>query len=288
MGWVENRAEFLRKHQNADGGWGYFPGRESRVEPTCYALNALGPNSAQEGRGIEFLLSRQESSGGLTPSSSVPGATWVTQLAFPLLKRAQAPSKQLDKAADWILSCEGAEGTVMQRLLYAMGKSKVEQDPRLRGWPWRPENNSWVEPTAHGLVSLHWMNGHAPEAGIRYRRDIATRMLLDRRCEDAGWNYGNRKVLGEVLPSYPETTGIALLGLSGSGANLEASLKRARLHLDSAKGDYGRALLSLALLVHGESVDYAPTHEEVHPSKNIMLAGLELLAGKAKKGSLLP
>jgi hypothetical protein len=288
MGWVESRAEFLRTHQNTDGGWGYFPGRESRVEPTCYALHALGLDSAASSRGIAFLLARQESTGGLAPAVNVPGATWVTQLAFPLLKRAQVAPKQLEKAADWILSCEGAEGTVMQRVLYAMGKSKVEQDPRLRGWPWRPDNNSWVEPTAHGLVALHWMNGHAPEAGIRYRRDVATRMLLDRRCEDGGWNYGNRKVLGEVLPSYPETTGLALLGLVGYGADLALSLDRARRHLEAARGDYGRALLTLALRLHGQPVEYTPSHAESHPSRNIMLAGLEMLAGQAVRGTFIP
>ena len=140
-----------------------------------------------------------------------------------------------------------AEGGALQRILYSLGRSKVDQDPRLKGWPWRPDNNSWVEPTTHGLLALHWMKGHAPEAGIRYRREIASRMLLDRRCSDGGWNYGNKKVLGEELPSYPETTALALLGLAAGAHDLKASIDRAKTHLDSAKGAYGRALLSLAL-----------------------------------------
>jgi len=41
-------------------------------------------------------------------------------------------------------------------------------------------------------------------------------MIADRRSVDGGWNYGNRRVYKTDLPSYPETTGIALLGLQGS------------------------------------------------------------------------
>src|SRR5258708_12857670 len=31
----------LRSTQNPDGGWGFHPGSESRLEPTCWALQAL-------------------------------------------------------------------------------------------------------------------------------------------------------------------------------------------------------------------------------------------------------
>ena len=32
---------FLLAGRNADGGWGYYPGKASRLEPTCWALLAL-------------------------------------------------------------------------------------------------------------------------------------------------------------------------------------------------------------------------------------------------------
>lgn len=285
---VELRLDLLRKHQNTDGGWGYFPGKLSRVEPSCYALRAFGPSDVVWAKGIRFLGSCQEKSGGLNPGPGVPGATWVTQLAFPLLKQAGSDGRTLEAAANWILNSEGAEGGILQRLLYAMGKSKVEQDPRLKGWPWRPDNNSWVEPTAHGLLALHWMKGHAPEAGLRYRREIATSMLLDRRCSDGGWNYGNKKVLGETLPSYPETTALALLGLAASGHDLKASIERAKSHLAGAKGSYACALLSLALRLHGEKIEYQAEHAMGHPSQNLMLASIEVLASKAGNEAFLP
>ncbi len=31
---------------NADGGWGYYPGKASRLEPTCWALLALLPSDS--------------------------------------------------------------------------------------------------------------------------------------------------------------------------------------------------------------------------------------------------
>jgi hypothetical protein len=288
MAWIEARRDFLRANQNQDGGWGYFPGRESRVEPTCYALRALGPKEAAFRPGVKFLVSCQDATGGLTPAVNIPGATWVTQLAFPLLKLGGIEPRRLEKAAGWILNTEGAEGNVLQRILYALGKSKVEQDPKLKGWPWRPDNNSWVEPTTHGLLALPWMKDIAPEAGVRYRREIATRMILDRRCYDGGWNYGNKKVLGEILPSYPETTGLALLGLVGSGADLTKSLEHARQSYRTTKGAYGRSLLALALRLHGQDIDYEPSDPAPHPSRNLMLAGLEVMAGRGTSENLLP
>lgn len=285
---IESRLDFLRKNQNGDGGWGYFPGKKSRVEPTCYALRAIGAGDSRWTQGIQFLAACQDKSGGLTPGPNIPGPTWVTQLAFPLLKQANLKPKELEAAANWILNSEGAEGGILQRIQYSLGKSKVDQDPRLKGWPWRPDNNSWVEPTAHGLLALHWMKGQVPEAGIRYRREIATRMLLDRRCFDGGWNYGNKRVLGETLPSFPETTALALLGLAGCNLDLKTSLERAKSHLIEAKGSYGRSLLCLALRLHGEKVEREFQHPEGHPSKNLMLTSLEILAAKSGKEAFLP
>lgn len=292
MSLVSARLGFLRANQNSDGGWGYFPGRESRVEPTVYALRALGGEGTFGERGIAFLVARQDRSGGLAPCASVPGPTWVTQLAFPLLRRARVEKKVVESAAEWILSTHGAEGSVMQRLLHSMGKSKVDQDPRLKGWPWRPGNNSWVEPTAYGLIALAAMDGFGLPAAIQFRRNLAVKMLLDRRCDDHGWNYGNKRVLGETLPSYPETTALALIGLAASGQDLSAvlapSIARASADLAASHGAYGRALLALALRLHGQDHSYTPEHPGLHPSRNLMLTALEVLAVEARREEFLP
>lgn len=286
MGSMPAREEFLLAHQNGDGGWGYFPGRESRVEPTVYALRALGDFAGRR-RGVEFLVARQDASGGLTPSPSVAGATWVTQLAFPVMVRGGVDNERLKAAANWIVDTQGAEGGLMQRIWKSLGKGKVDQDARWKGWPWRPGNNSWVEPTAHGLLALGWMEGYVVPAAIRYRQEMAVKMVLDRRCEDQGWNYGNKRVLGETLPSYPETTGLALLGLVGQKAELGGSLAKARQDFAATGSAYARALLGLALRLHGERVESALS-EGVHPSRNVALTALELLAARGERKDWLP
>src|SRR5512136_2329208 len=64
---------FLQDAQNADGGWGFHSGDQSRVEPTCWALHALLNSSWPDkspliGRGFQFLLGAQLKDGSW-PSS---------------------------------------------------------------------------------------------------------------------------------------------------------------------------------------------------------------------------
>jgi hypothetical protein len=277
------RLDFLRDSQNPDGGWGYFPGRDSRPEPTAYAMRALGINN----KGIECLLKLRQSDGGFAAAEGIAGSTWVTQLVLPLLVQAKVDRRILEQASAWIVGTEGAESALRMRLALLFTKNVIEQDPKLRAWPWRAGNNSWVEPTAQGLLALGWMNGFAPEAAIRYRRDMAVKMMLDRRCADGGWNYGNKKVLGETLPSYPETTGIALTGLVGT-IEINNSLEAARRMLQGNVGAYARAWLTIGLRCHGQRVDVTGFGDAVHPSRNVLLAALEALAVGELKGVFTP
>ncbi len=273
-----SRIALLERCQNPDGGWGYFETKRSQVEPTAYALKALGPAHPAWAKGVAFIEGCQEKDGGFRPAPSVPGSTWVSALAIPILAAAKTDPKALERAGNWLLETEGADGNFAQRLFHMLGKNVVDQDPKLRGWPWRPGNNSWVEPTAHSLVALNYLTGLVSDAGLRYRREIAVKMLADRRCADQGWNYGNKRVLGETLPSYPETTGIALVGLAAAKA--EAPLEAARKIYAQAKGAYARAWLAIGLRLHGVAVDYQPG-EAPHPSGNLALNALEILAANA-------
>ena len=38
---MQAQLDFLRSSQNSDGGWGFFPGKQSWLEPTAYALIGL-------------------------------------------------------------------------------------------------------------------------------------------------------------------------------------------------------------------------------------------------------
>ena len=50
--------QFLLAGRNADGGWGYYAGKASRLEPTCWGLLALGDADPA-------VLTRWPAAGGL-------------------------------------------------------------------------------------------------------------------------------------------------------------------------------------------------------------------------------
>ena len=128
----------------------------------------------------------------------------------------------------------------------------------VKGWPWKEGTSSWVEPTAHALVALKKVARKKVEAqksavnitSLSERVRSGEAQLLDIRCRDGGWNYGNRTVLGDDLRSYPETTGLALLGLQGvKGA--EKSIDLALKMVQGGVSPMARAWLTVALRLHG-------------------------------------
>jgi hypothetical protein len=96
---------------------------------------------------------------------------------------------------------------------------------------------------------------------IRERVRMGEAQLMDVRCRDGGWNYGSRAVMGGDLPSYPETTALALLGLQGHGdlsRSIERASQMARDQQDAqaqVRSPLARAWLRLALRLHGVTVD---------------------------------
>jgi hypothetical protein len=80
---------------------------------------------------------------------------------------------------------------------------------------------------------------------------MSERMLLDRRCRDGGWNFGNRRVLGADLPSYPETTALALMALNGHAAvQWGAALDGVGRAWQKTRSPLARAWLSSCLLMY--------------------------------------
>jgi len=82
---------------------------------------------------------------------------------------------------------------------------------------------------------------------------IGEAQLLDVRCRDGGWNYGSRAVMGEDLPSYPETTALGLLGLQGN-ARVAKSIETAEAMARDRRSPLARAWLRIALRLHGVDV----------------------------------
>jgi hypothetical protein len=104
------RLDFLEGAQNPDGGWGYAPGRQSWLEPTCYALLALhvrnGPAFAA---GWERMRAAQLPSGAWPATPGMREGHWVTALAVTLHATAGVWDNAFSRGVGWLLDTTGGE-----------------------------------------------------------------------------------------------------------------------------------------------------------------------------------
>jgi len=285
--YLSERAEYVREAQNADGGWGYAPGKQSRTEPTIYAMLALeGEPSVEDAleRAWRLLRSWQHADGGWKPAANVEHANWTTALMVTLHCVRGVHDEAFLRGVEWLIDTRGVEGRWLSRILYRLRRNLVDSDPSFQGWPWLPGTCSWVEPTSHALVALRRASRPLREAGYRghgeldKRVRLAEKMMLQRRAQDGGWNYGNRTVLGEALPSYPETTGVGLVGMKGCpGFDASLAVQLAHKQLQETRSPLARAWLTIGLRNHGYSPalsesDYGDATPYIH------VAALETLA----------
>ncbi len=278
--YLDARLDFLRKTQNPDGGWGYFPAKQSWLEPTTYAMLALDGTPASEAsldRAWKLIRSWQTPDGGSRPSGQVQSGTWVTSHAVTLACVRGVYDGSVRSSVDWLLRVAGAESRPLTRFVSHLHLVKSSLDFSHKGWPWREGNSSWIEPTAHTLVALKKVSSqyHSPELEGRIRDGEA--LVLSRRCSDGGWNCGNPNVLNFDLPSYPETTALALIGLQGRSAKeLDGAFAVARRFRQETKSSLAKAWLAIALRCHGENLD--PPAAGAKNSSDVMLTALEALA----------
>src|SRR5262244_3145940 len=85
---------FLRNSQNPDGGWGFHPGSQSRVEPTCWAVGSLSGlihlgfaiDKESIERGLRSLRKAQLHDGSWPATLGDQTGSWVTSLACCVLR----------------------------------------------------------------------------------------------------------------------------------------------------------------------------------------------------------
>jgi len=280
--YLESRLEFLRASQNPDGGWSYFPGKGSWLEPTTYAMLALhGTGSRPDteaalDRAWRLVRSWQLADGSFRPGGEVGDGTWVTALAVTLASVRGVSDASVRASVDWLLRVVGAEHNVYTRVGSFFHLIKANLDVSHEGWPWREGNASWIEPTVHTLIALKKVAGEYRASEVEHRVRDGENLILSRRCSDGGWNYGTPNVLYFDLPSYPETTALALLGLEARNEREYAgALDLSRRFRAETKSSLGKAWLQIALRCHGE--DVAAPAENVWASSDVMLASLEAL-----------
>ena len=200
---VSGLARVLAAGRNPDGGWGYYPGKASRLEPTCWALLALaGRSDAPNPRGV---LEKWPASAGLLLDG--PGLPNYGFHGIGLLTLHALGLEHAAGNAALVSSIQRARGT-------ALAPSTINrQDNSLQAWSWTPDTFSWVEPTAWCLLALkQWARTHKSLVDPARVAD-GEAVLLDRCSASGGWNYGNSNMLGQELHPYVSTTAIALMAM---------------------------------------------------------------------------
>lgn len=270
--YLDVRLDALRRIQNPDGGWGYFPGKQSWLEPTAYATLALH-GEPESDRAWKLLKSWQTTDGSWRPGADVQISNWGTALCVTIATVRGEFDDAFRKGVDWLLTSEGTESSLLGRMAAKVGLIKPERNLSLTGWPWKPNTSSWVEPTAHSLVALKLASAKDASDRLHNRVKVGEAQLLDVRCEDGGWNYGSRAALGVDLPSYPETTALGLLGLQGRG-DVAKSIEVAGRMLRETPSPLAKAWLTIALRLHG--VDVPALSNEWTPDN--MITAVEALS----------
>jgi hypothetical protein len=265
----------LREAQNADGGWGYFAGKQSWLEPTFYAAVALEGERAAD-RAWELLKSWQGADGGWRPSADVPVPSWGTSLCVALAQSRGETGEPFQKGIQWLLSSKEVELALWKRLLFRTRLfGAPDRNLDLIGWPWKPGQASWVEPNVHAIVALKQASVKVPSSRLLDRVRMGEEELLDVRCADGGWNYGSHAALQVDLVAFPETTALALIGLQGH-ADLGKSLDLAARMAADTTSPLARAWLTIALRLHGTLVP--PSTVEIASSPETMIAALNIIA----------
>jgi len=154
------------------------------------------------------------------------------------------------------------------------------------GWPWFPGSATWVTPTVFGILALRREQRRRPSPEIAGRIDQGVRFLLARMCSDGGWNHGASRALGVEAQSYPETTGLALLGLVGVGSpQLSRAFDAAVQFLARCQACDEQNWLRLGLQAHGRiPVGFDP---RPLPARTVRDQAVAVLADRAAEGKNL-
>lgn len=249
----------LLARQNTDGGFGFRAGQSSWLEPTAWAALALYGRTDMD-RAMAWLGPMQSAGGAWPAHPKAQRESWATSLVVLLKCLRGEFDASWEKAVRWLIAGEAhriPDPSWLDRLLHK--EDAVVQDRSLRGWPWTPGSAGWIEPTVHAIRALNHSRSRYGGAALPRQIEMGSRMILDRQCRDGGWNYGNKRVLGEDLDSFPECTALALIGLCGrKGPQVGRGLECALGHWRRAPRGLAQALLRIALRMHGVPFDDRP------------------------------
>jgi hypothetical protein len=240
--------------ESPSGGWPYYRGRASRIEPTCWALLALsGPGAtaletAALGRARAFLKSLMRPD-GLLVEPATPGPNYAWNGLALLALNGQGDLDAGGKIATGLLSVKGIQ-------IADGAPGTIATNGMLQAWSWTEGTFSWVEPTAWCLLALKVRRVSAPIAAARIAE--AEAVIVDRVCETGGWNYGNSQVLAQDLRAYVPTTALALLAMQDKRKHpaIQKSLAWLAAHALAERASLALALTTICLHLYGQNTDH--------------------------------
>src|ERR1043166_6663775 len=110
--YLASRRDFLLNTQNPDGGWGYFPGKSSWLEPSAYAMLALC-GSQKSGEALRrawcLLEGWQLADGSWRVGAEGQEGTWVAALPVTLCSVEPEVRPMLGQGIRYLVGTEGAE-----------------------------------------------------------------------------------------------------------------------------------------------------------------------------------
>jgi hypothetical protein len=277
----------LRSTRNVDGGWAYFAGKSSRLEPTCWAILSLLDSGdefplGQLDASLALLSRWQQRDGFLSDTPNAPPNMAFNGLAALVVRRVR------ERHPAGVPSQEAVEERLLMGLRAIRGarigpSPLTPQGDRSQGWPWIDQTFTWVEPTAWCLLALKKARHALSDPRFDTRIDEGDRMLLDQCCQVGGWNYGNSEILGKQLHPYVPTTALGLLALQDRRETPEVtrSLGWLRDHQASEPSKSAFSMALMAARVFGEPA------EPVDAKLQEQAAGTEGLGNLATTGLAL-
>jgi hypothetical protein len=260
---------FLKNSQNEDGGWGFHPNSKSRVESTCWALQALA-NSESPGEtaeavrgGIDYLQNAQLPGGSWPSDAEAKSGSWVTSLACWTLHSNMQSSRFVSAGLRWLCQDWPRDSRLWRRVLRKFSRERkvTPQNDSFRGWGWTPNTSSWVEPTAFALIALQDCSPQLRPASAEERIRLGEGLLYDRMCQDGGWDCGNPSVYGAPGIPLVNTTVWALLAMRKHANRPENKLSLAWLqkNIPRTQSAASVALTRICLEWHGSECQFTGT-----------------------------
>ena len=215
------------------------------TEPTAICILALRSAGMDERArsGVALLDGLQLESGGFGVSAVDREGNWVSYAPLLAYQAFDVPERKR-RLIEWMLGFHDASRGLSQEDVREIAE-RFHYDARIEGWPWSPNQVSWVEPTALFLSALLYAG---VDPGV-VRLRSAVRMLLDRKIARGGWNYGVPYDRGDMAPApLPTSLGLLALVAAGLDEHVPAVEQAIRVLGDQPAASMSSAALAWALL----------------------------------------